>query len=87
MLQENAGELQLEEVIAPAAGVDLPTVIFEGEDGCACCCVIDCYGSGYADACRLCGARDDLWGDEGFKACGDPARCQARLLAAQWRAY
>ena len=29
----------------------------------------------------------DLWGEEDFKACGDPARCQARLLAARWRAY
>ena len=93
MLQENAGELHLEEMIASAAAVDLPAVIFESEDGCACSCLVDCdcvmgcAGRGCADACRLCGARDDLWGDEGFKACGDPARCQARLLAAQWRVY
>lgn len=93
MLQENAGELQLGEMIAPVAGVDLPAVIFENDDGCACgcfvnCgCVLGCDGRDCADACRLCGARGDLWGEGDFKACGDPGYCQARLLAARWRAY
>ena len=85
MLQENAGEHQLEEVIAPVAGVDLPAVISESDDDCDCDCIVDCDcvmdcdGRGCADACRLCGAREDLWGSEilsGAVARGALARLQ-----------
>ena len=93
MLHENADEQSLGEIIDPAAGVGMGKVLSDIAEGDACACFGNCKcvlgydGRDVTDVCCLCGARDDLWGERGFKACGDPGYCQARLLAARWRVY